>query len=125
VIPIEVDGFQFFVHQNLFKNSPLWDGLEFQNLGKFAVIFIFVRRSNHAAADGLQMGLSALVEMLSEGSENYVSYLRLVSILKKDGLATDILTRHGRKEKLRKVCISCSSYLLASGSKMVCRMIDR
>lgn len=84
VIPIEVDEDHFFVRQVLMNNSPSWEGLELRERGTLAVLLVMIVCGEHAAVDGLEASLGALVEVITSGEIMYVQYLRLVSVSRKD-----------------------------------------
>jgi hypothetical protein len=86
VIPVEVEGQIFYVRQNLISSAPSWTGLHLHER-KLAIILMIVRRIGSGAIDGLESGLGAMVQVLSEGEEHHVKYLRLVSLLRKDEFA--------------------------------------
>lgn len=87
VIACDVDGGTFFIRQNLREKAPSWKGLELHTYARLAVLVHPVSTCEDEAAGGMDIALGALIEVVEMGEENYVRYLRFVSVIKKGSLS--------------------------------------
>ena len=87
MVACEVDERTFFIRQNLGQKGPSWEGLGLHRYAQLAVLFHPVSTCEDKAAGGMDIALGALVEVVELGDENYVKYLRFVSVIKKGSLS--------------------------------------